>query len=174
MRVLRASFLPADFSLGVSRMPLFSHGSDILTCGQKDRHFSDGAALGGEGRESRCGLCTGASQVPPSVFRGAEAVAHGNAQGPRRAAVASAVAPHRRRRERCALRFSMHSLKSSPQFAVPLLSASEAADPSLFTTSMAPSAQNVRLAGQGRAEQGRVEGIRAPHTVVIPDVITFF
>lgn len=31
---------------------------------------------------SRCGLCTGASQVPPSVFHSAEAVAHGNGAGP--------------------------------------------------------------------------------------------
>lgn len=47
--------------------------------------------------ESRGGLCAGASQVPPSVFHSAEAVAHGNVQGP------SAASPHRGREEQWAL-----------------------------------------------------------------------
>lgn len=47
--------------------------------------------------------------VPPSVFHIAEAVTHGDVQGPKRAAVPSAVAPHRRRWERCALE-ALHTL----------------------------------------------------------------
>lgn len=139
------SLLSADFSLGVSCMPFFSDGCDTLACGQNARHFTDGAAL--RKAERRCGLCTGASQVPPSVFHSAEAVAHGNAQGP------SAAAPHSRRREQCALE-ALHTFPEVIRAVCRSLALSHQGCWSLFATPMVPNTQGMWLAGQGTGNQG--------------------
>lgn len=89
MHVLRAAFI-ADFSPGVSCVPFFSNGYNVLTVAPTP------SALQTE-------RCSGERQqkwpsapLPPGVFHIAEAMAHGNVQGPRGPAVHTAVAPQRR------------------------------------------------------------------------------
>lgn len=111
------SLLTADFSLGVSCMPFFSHGCDIVVAG------TSGTSRTEQRSEGRQGAGAAFAPVPPRCLPVFSGLCH-DVQGP------SAVAPCRRGRG------LLHSLDSSRRFVFPRPQGQGRW--ALFATSMAP------------------------------------
>lgn len=95
-------------------MPFFPDGCDILVARTTALCRRSSAQRGRQRTDVAFALVpTGASQVPPSAFHSAEAVAHGNVQCP------SIAAPHRRHQQGWIWWLCIPLLKFSRQIAVP-------------------------------------------------------